>query len=152
MPPKTFDASLQGEFIGLGDFLPSLGTSYTTAQSELEPYLENNNTIHYRPRKHNRNAIKFDTWSEALTEYEMFTVKSLGPEAHESMLNCRSFMFEANKKYDLYAINIYDIKHKCKLASNQTISQCICFSLPDQALLLTILNTTAVKPNAPRCP
>ncbi len=94
VPPKLLDAALQGAFIELSEFLPSLGTSYTTASSEFEPYLENNNTIHYRPRKYNRIIINFDTWSEAWAEYEKFIVKSLGPDVHESMSNYRSFMFE----------------------------------------------------------
>ncbi len=96
VPPKRLDAALQGEFIELSEFLPSLGTSYTTASAELEPYLENNNTIHFRTRKHNRKIINFDTWSEAWAEYEKFMVKSLEPEVHESMSNYRSFIFEAN--------------------------------------------------------
>ncbi len=92
----------KGAFIELSEYLPSLSTSSTTASSELEPYLENNNTIHYRPRKQNRKVINFDT----SVEYEKFMVKSLGPEVHESMSNYRSFMLEANKKYNWYAINI----------------------------------------------
>ncbi len=38
------------------------------------------------------------------------------------------------------------------MALSQTLSEHICFSLPDTELLLTILDATALKPNAPRCP
>ena len=123
-----------------------------TASSELEPYIENNNTIHYRPKKLNRKIINFDTWSEAWAEYEKFMVKSLGFEVHEHMSNYRSFIFEANRKYNWYAINIYDIKHRCKLALSPTIMERVKFNLPDPELLPTILDSTAIKVNVHRCP
>lgn len=152
VPSKTLDQALKGEFVELSDFLPALGSNYTSAASELEPYLENNNTIHYRPKKHNRKVVNYDTWSEAWAEYEKFLVKSLGCDVHEAMSNYRSFMFEANRKYSWYALNIYDIKHRCKLASKYTLSERLSFNLADPELLPTILDSTAVKPNVPRCP
>jgi hypothetical protein len=57
VPSNTLESALCGEFIELHDFYPSLGTSYTSATSELEPYLENNNVIHYSPKRYNRKVI-----------------------------------------------------------------------------------------------
>ena len=100
VPNQALRQAINGEFVDLSQFLPTLGTGCHLINSELEPYLDEANAIHYRPKKPNRKVVNFDTWNEAWAEYEKFMVKSLGGWIHEQLSNYRSFIFDCNKKYN----------------------------------------------------
>ena len=79
-------------------------------------------------------------------------VKSLGGWIHEQLSNYRSFIFDCNKKYNWYAINIYDVKHRARLSQKPSLVERLAFSSADPELLPTILDSSAIKLGAPRCP
>ena len=70
---------------------------------------------------------------------------------HDIMSDYREFIMNANRKFLWSAIATYDFKHRSRLCTRPTLSGRFDFSTPSQDLLLTILDATAVKPNALRC-
>ncbi len=106
----------------------------------------------YRPRKSKRKIHNFDNWVEAWSHYEKLVIRYVGVGCHEAFVNYGLFMAESNKKYTWYCITMYDFKHRVKLANSRTIIDRFQFDKVDMDLFPTILDSTAIRPNAIRCP
>ena len=151
VPQKTLDACLRGEFVDLNDFVPPIGASKNLSMDELEPFIDTNNSVSYRPKKHSRKIIGFDTWAEAFDRFQKFIVGHLGVEFHTHLVDYRTFIYESNRKFTWPSVSMYDFRHRSNLALHGTLHERFAFSKADPALVPIILDATAVRPNAVRC-
>ncbi len=58
------------------------------------------------------------------------------------------FILEADRKYSWSANGMYDYKHRLTLASKLPLGERLAFLIADPTLLPTVLDATAIKPNA----
>ncbi len=149
---KTIETSLRGEFAVLQDYMTPIGASAHIATNELITELDSDNNVVYRPKKHTRKVNNFDAWLQAWSLYERLLVSVYGPRVHEYMSEYRSFMHDANRKYTWHALALYDYKHRVRLSNGNTLLERLSFHDPSYDILATVLDATAVRPNAPRCP
>ena len=151
VPAKTIEQALDGEFVELCDFLSPIGASSNINNPDLECYVDNENRVNYRAKKHSRKITNFDVWCQAWGVYEKLLVGAYGIEMHDVMSDYRAFIMECNRKYYWHAVATYDFRHRSSLCSRLTLSGRLDFSSPSQTLLVTILDATSVKSNALRC-
>ena len=150
IPARVIDSAIQGEWIDLSEFVPQLGVNVNTVNTELEPVLEGN-TVSYRPKKSKRQITNYDSWYIAWCNYEKLMISVHGVALHEIMCDYRTFIMEANKKYLWSSVFMYDQRHRARLGALLSLNERLNFSSPSQDLISTILDATAVKPNAQRC-
>ena len=139
-----------GEFCELSDFLSPIGASNNVTPN-LECIMDEDNKLLYRTKRHTRKITNCDLWCQAWAVYEKLLIGIYGIEMHSVMSDYRQFIMEANRKFVWSAIAIYDFRHRSRLSSNNTLAERLDFSSPSHDLMLTILDATAVKPNAMRC-
>ena len=149
---KTAEQAVSGVYVDLSEFLPPLAASNLINKTELEPYLDGRDNLSYRPKRTKRRINNFDNWLEAWAHYEKLVIKYVGVCCHEAFVDYRLFMTECNKKYNWYCVAMYDFKHRVSLAAASTMAGRFAFSTVDMNLFPTILDSTAIRPNAPRCP
>ena len=150
IPARVIDAAIQGEWTDLGEFIPQIGVNVNSVNTELEPVLDGN-TVSYRPKKNRRQITNYDTWYVAWCNYEKLMISVHGVALHEIMCDYRTFIMEANKKYLWSSVFMYDQRHRARLGALLTLNERLNFSSPSQDLISTVLDATAVKPNAQRC-
>jgi len=148
---KTLESSLLGECIELNDFLPPITASAQLSDNDLEPYLDSNNAVCYKKKKHSHKIMNFSMWSEAWVRYQKHMVANLGVELHAAMADYFLFILESDRKYSWSAIAMYDYRHRLALAGRLSLGERLAFSIADPTLLPTILDATAIKPNAIKC-
>ncbi len=105
--------------------------------------LQNEKNIH--------KILNFSMWSEAWVRYQKHMVANLGVQVHGPMADYFMFILEADRKYSWSAIAMYDYKHRLTLAGKLSLGECLAFSIADPTLLPTVLDATAIKPNAIKC-
>ena len=74
-----------------------------------------------------------------------------GSNVHEYMSDYRAFILESSKKYTWASVSVYDFRHRSRLASMVSLSDRFNFSCKFNDINNSVLDTTAIKPNAPRC-
>ncbi len=152
VPSKTIDMALEGDYVDLSDFMAPIGASDRIANPELEAVVDNNtNSITYRPKKYTRKIYNFDTWMQGWNNYEKLLVAYFGSALHEYMSDYRSFIKESSNKYVWHAVSVYDFRHRTRLATMVQLSDRLNFSATFGDTNNTVLDTTAIRPNAPRC-
>ena len=152
VPTKTIDQALEGDYVDLSDFLSPIGASNHVANPELEAVMDNStNSISYRPKKYTRKIYNFDTWMQGWSNYEKLMVAHFGSNLHEYMSDYRTFIRESSNKYVWQAVSVYDFRHRTRLATLINISERLNFSTTFSDTNNTVLDTTAIRPNAPRC-
>ncbi len=149
---RAIDSAIEGEFCDLCEFLAPIGSASNIANNELEPIFDSNtNTVTYRPKKFKRQIVNYDSWYQAWCNFEKLMVAVHGVAIHEVLSDYRTFIMEANKKFVWGAVAMYDFRHRSKLGSLYTLADRLKFSEPSNELINTVLDATAVKPNAIRC-
>ncbi len=151
MNKKTLESSLIGECIELNDFLPPITASTQISDSDLEPYLDSNNAVCYKMKKHSHNILNFSMWSEAWIRYQIHMVTNLGVQVHGPMTDYFLIILEADRKYSWSAIAMYDYKHRLTLVGKLSLGEHLAFSIAEPTLLPTVLDVIAIKPNAIKC-
>ena len=146
----SIEKALDGEFTELSDFLSPIGAS-NNVTSNLECIMDDENRLLYRPKRHTRKITNCDLWCQAWSLYEKLLIGVYGIELHGVMSDYRQFIMESNRKFTWSSIATYDFRHRSLLSTRDTLSGRLDFSSPSQELLVTILDATAVKPNAMRC-
>ena len=149
---KTIDSAVLGMYVDLSDLLPPIGASMFVNNPELEPCLDNDNVVTYRAKKHSRKVVNYDTWAQAWTVYEKLMVSVLGSYVYEFMADYRQFIADSNKKFTWTCVALYDYRHRVKLSALPNLMSRVSFSIPSSEFLPVILDATAIRPNAPRCP
>jgi hypothetical protein len=149
---KTAEQAVSGVYVDLSEFLPPLAAGNFINRTELEPFLDGRDNLSYRPKRTKRRINNFDNWLEAWAHYEKLVIKYVGVCCHEAFVDYRLFMTECNRKYNWYCVAMYDFKHRVSLAAASTLAGRFAFSTVDMNLFPTILDSTAIRPNAPRCP
>ncbi len=147
---KSIEQALDGEFCELSDFLSPIGASNNVSPN-LECVMDEDNRLLYRTKRYSRKITNCDLWCQAWAMYEKLLIGVFGIELHSVMSDYRQFIMEANRKFMWSAIAMYDFRHRSRLSSRSTLSGRFDFSSPSQDLLVTILDATAVRPNAIRC-
>ena len=147
---KSIEAALDGEYCEMSDFLSPIGASNHVTPN-LECIMDDDNRVLYRTKRHTRKITNIDLWCQAWALYEKLLIGVFGVELHSVMSDYRQFIMEANRKYIWSAVATYDFRHRSLISSRSTLSGRLDFSSPSQDLLVTILDATAVKPNAMRC-
>ena len=150
IPARVIEAAIEGEWVDIGEFLPPIGVNINSANTELEPVLDGN-AVSYRPKRNRRQITNYDTWYLAWCNYEKLLISVHGAALHEIMCDYRTFIMESNKKYLWSAVSMYDQRHRARLGALLTLNERLSFSSPSQDLISTVLDATAVKPNAQRC-
>ena len=149
---KAIDSAIEGEYIELSDFLAPIGASNNVTNSDLEAIFDNdNNSISYRPRSIKRKIYNHDTWSQAWVAYEKLMVATFGSNVHEVLADYRASILEMSKKYLWSAVAVYDFRHRSRLATFVSLPERLQFSMVFPDLTNTILDTTAIRPNAVKC-
>ncbi len=149
---KAIDSAIEGEYVELSDFLAPIGASNNVTNSDLEAVFDNdNNSISYRPRTSKRKIYNHDTWSQAWVAYEKLMVATFGSGVHEVLADYRASILEMSKKYLWSAVAVYDFRHRSRLATFVSLPERLQFSMVFPDLTNTILDTTAIRPNAVKC-
>ncbi len=152
VPSKTINSAIEGECVPLEHFLPPIGASSNISNPDLECVLDNEtNSMTYRPKNHSRKIVNHDTWSQAWVSYEKLMVAVFGNSIHESMADYRATILDYSKKYVWSSVCVYDFRHRSRMATQIAISDRLNFNAVFNDLTNTILDTTAIKPNATRC-
>ncbi len=151
VPTRTIDMALEGEYVELADFLAPIGSSSHIANPELEAVMDSNNSVTYRPKKYTRKISNHETWSSGWNNYEKLMVAYFGSNLHEYMSDYRTFIMESSKKYVWQAVSVYDFRHRTRLATMVSLSDRLNFRATFNDTNNTVLDTTAIRPNAPRC-
>ncbi len=152
VPTKTIDLALEGDYVDLADFLPPIGASSYVSNPELEAVVDNStNSVTYRPKKYTRKILNYDTWCSGWNNYEKLMVAYFGSAVHEFMSDYRTFIQESSRKYVWQAVSIYDFRHRTRLATMISLSDRLNFSSTFNDTNNTVLDTTAIRQNAPRC-
>ena len=151
IPAKTVEQAIDGEFVQISDFLSPIGVSHNLANPDLECVLDNDNRITYKAKKNSRKITNCDLWCQAWGQYEKLLVGVYGIRMHDTMSDYRAFIMEANRKFLWSAVATYDFKHRSRLCTQSSLAGRFDFNSPSQDLIVTILDATAIKPNALRC-
>ncbi len=64
-PTGTLESTLMGECIECNDFLRHIAESTQISNNDLEPYLDSNNAVSYKKKKHSRKILNSSMWSDA---------------------------------------------------------------------------------------
>ncbi len=147
---KSIEQAIDGEFCELSDFLSPIGASNNITPN-LECIMDDENRLLYRTKRHSRKITNCDLWCQAWALYEKLLIGIFGIEMHSVMSDYRQFIMEANRKFVWSSIATYDFRHRSRLSANTTLAERLDFSSPSHDLVITILDATAVKPNAIRC-
>ena len=147
---RTIEQALDGEYCELNEFLSPIGAT-NNLQSNLECVMDDENRLLYRAKRHTRKITNLDLWCQAWSVYEKLLIGVYGIELHSVMSDYRQFIMEANRKFNWTSIATYDFKHRSLISTSDTLSGRFDFSSPSQELLVTILDATAIRPNAIRC-
>ena len=150
VPTKTIELALQGEYISLHEFLAPIGAAHNLTETELEPVLDVDSIVHYRPKKYTRKITNFETWSQAWAAYEQLIINVLGVVFQQPMSDYRLFIQEQKQKYAWSAVAIYDYKHRSRLATLPNFFDRMQFDMPS-TFRNSVLDATAMKQNAQRC-
>ncbi len=148
---KDLDSSLQGEFGELNMYLPPVLASNSIPLTDIEPYLDNIGVVCYKQKRSTRKITNFSSWSEAWTRFSKFMVKYVGFHVHEHMADYYLFMLESEKKFAWSAIFVFDYRHRLNLSIKCSINDRLAYACMDPMLLSTVLDVTAIKPNATKC-
>ena len=142
MSERSSKSALNCEFNNLSEFLPS----QHDPSSDMETYVDSNNSIQVRPKKLKRSLDSFANWLSAWNNYEELLM-SKKPELYSYLSAYRSFIHNCDKKYLWHAIYAYDCRHRAKLASSHSWE----FHHVDNDLYITIFDASTVKRSAKQC-
>ena len=133
---KVRSAAIRGEFVNLADFIGN------NDSPSLDVILEHSD----KPVKNKRAVDNFDTWLSAWSKYEALLVQH-HPSLYPNVAAYRRLIQKCNHKYVWQAVYCYDVSFRAGLGANRSFE----FHSVDTDLFVTILDSTAVKPNATRC-
>ncbi len=77
-------------------------------------------------------------------------VKYVGVHVHEHMADYYLFMLESEKKFAWSAF-CFDYKHCLNISIKCSINDRLAYACMDPVLLSTLLDVTAIRPNATKC-
>ena len=134
---KTVQAAMQGEFVNLIEFLPSLDTTCITDNHDVMEQT--------KPKRSTKNIDSFEVWLQAWNIYEVVVVEH-NPTVYSSPSTYRQFIQSCSQKYIWSAVNIYDMHFRLKKSMTRSFE----FHSVDSDLFLSVLDATAIK-SAKRC-
>ena len=143
---KTALTALRGEYIRLDEFLTQY--NFDINDEEYKSVVDNEGNVTVKPKKRKRVINSFARWEEAYTNYERLMVYYGGYEMYDQMVRYRVYIASVNRKYKWQAVAMYDARHRLDLAHRNSCQ----FAHLNSDLANTIFDSTAIKPNAPRCP
>ena len=135
---KTVQAAMQGEFVNLIEFLPSLDTTCITDNHDVMEQT--------KPKRSTKNIDSFEVWLQAWNIYEAVVVEH-NPTVYSSLSTYRQFIQSCSQKYIWSAVNIYDMRFRLKKSMTRSFE----FHSVDSDLFLSVLDATAIKSDAKRC-
>lgn len=145
IPESTIKSALNGEFVYLDHFLLNVTVSQETL-GELQQYVDADGQVSYKPRRSKRRISNLQSWLEAWSNYEKLMISYHGIQLYDTMWKYRNFITECDRKYNWPAVAVYDIRHRADMSRKS-----VDFSQADHDLMSQILDSTAIKANAPRC-
>lgn len=138
--------ALRGEYVMLDEFLTQY--NFDINDEEYKSVVDSDGNVTVKPKKRKRVINSFARWEEAYTNYERLMVYYGGYEMYDQMVRYRVYIASVNRKYKWQAVAMYDARHRLDLAGRHSCR----FAELNSDLANTILDSTAIKLNAPRCP
>ena len=146
-PLKLQQKIIQGEFIYLSQLLQT-DFQFKYALMEANDAFElvhKDDTLLIWPRKKSNQVNSLSTWSFTWALYEQVTVY-VHPQNYSELSYYRNFIMQQDKKFNWSAVQMYGIRFWAMCVHH------ICpFTTMDQALMVTILDATAVNTSAWKC-
>ena len=140
--PKTVTAIKSGEYINLYDLLPS----DSVPTNEMVALQNNDGTMSFQPKKIKKTVDNFDQWLSAWSLFEQILVM-IRPTLYGKLTRYRQFVHTCDRKYQWYAVSIYDKRFRAKLAETRSFD----YDSVDTTLYVSILDASAVKNDAKHC-
>ena len=132
---KTVKAIRTGEYINLYELLPS----DSTPTNEMVAIHNNDGSMTFQPKKTKKTIDNFDQWLGAWSIFEQILVTYM-PKLYSKLTKYRQFIHTSDRKYQWYAVSIYDKRFRAKLAETKSFD----YDVVDTTLYVSILDASAV--------
>ncbi len=142
---KVIKSALLGEFVNISDFLPNYNLNKDTL-SDLQAYADVSGKLAYKPVKKRRVVTDLPSWLEGYFAWERVMLVTHGPQLYDHFAKYRERILELSRKFLFSSLQILDMRHRGRLHRSSMSLAEIPFDL-----LSTILDSTAVRTDAPRC-
>ncbi len=132
-------------------YLPPVLACNSMPLTDIEPYLDNSGVVCYKQKRATWKSTVFSSWSEAWTRFSKFMVKYVGFHVHKHMADYYFFMLELEKTFAWSALFFLYYRRCLNLSIKCSINDRLAYACMDPVLLSTVLDVTAIKPNAKKC-
>ena len=139
---RNVKQALRGEYVTLDTFLSNL-----VVNAEVDHAGETSGEADgTKPRRGKKLIYNYISWSEAWTNYMRLMVNYHGPQLFNVMTAYQMHILDFDRKYVWRAVHSFDVAHRGALSYRS-----VKFDDINVLTANTYMNSTTIKPNAPKC-